>query len=114
MSDSLQDLADEAHRLQLLHYTHVARYMEAKAIADASAAQANLVKTSLEVKTAELMHLRMQNANRPSIVLQAQISERWVADKRTYTASYAGVSAQGDTPEIAFQNFDRVWSQGRE
>lgn len=113
MSD-LKEFADEAHRLQLTHYTHVAQYMEAKAAAEAATAQAGLVKANWEVKTAELMHLRMQNANRPSVVLQVKIETQWVADEKTYIASYAGVTAHGDTPEIAFQNFDRVWSQGRE
>lgn len=109
MSD-LQDFADEAHRLQIEHYTGVARYMEAKAAAEAAAAECNLTTAQLEMKTAELMHLRMQNANRPSIVLQAQIKQR----DYDFAAGYGGVTAYGSTPEIAFQNFDRLWSQGHE
>ncbi len=114
MTDELQQLEEDGKRAQITHYNAVAKYMELKAATELAVAECNLAKAQLEVKTTELMHLRMQNANRPSIVLQAQITEMPKHSRHAYVASYAGVTAEGDTPEIAFQNFDRFWSQGRE
>lgn len=99
---------DELTKLQLQHYVKAAQNYESKSLYEAGAAEVAYEKAVVEKKTAELLHRRVQNASRPSIYLGAFICR----EENGYRASFAELTAYGDTPEQAFDNFDRLWVQG--
>lgn len=105
---NFEEYQQEASMKQIAHYAKVAEYAEAKSQQEFVAAYYVAQKAELELKSATLLHQRVQNACRPSITLQATVEKRG----DMYLASAAGLSAEGESPEIAFQNFDHLWSQG--
>jgi hypothetical protein len=110
---TVAEYLERIQREQCDRLLNVAKLQEDKAQHDVNTASLGTDKARVELKTAELLHHRMKQANRPSIILGAMIrQDEDDAGKITYTATYAGVSAEGDSPEIAFANFDRAWSQG--
>jgi len=110
---TVAEYMEQIQRQQCDHWLAAAQHAETKASHEVETAKLGTEKARIELKTAELLHNRMKQANRPSIILGALIrQDEDDAGKITYTATYAGVSAEGDSPEIAFSNFDRAWSQG--
>lgn len=107
---NFDEYQQEAQMRQIAHYTKVAEYAEARSQQEFVAAYHVAQKAELEFKSAEKLHQRVLNACRPSITLQATVEKRG----DMYLASAAGISAEGESPEIAFQNFDHLWSQGED
>lgn len=77
----------------------------AKAVFEAEAAQILTLKVTAEKRTAELCMQRFQNENRPSIILKAMLER----DGDMFVCSFGCLSVKGETPEIAFHNFDSAW-----
>jgi fatty acid/phospholipid biosynthesis enzyme len=102
------ELIQAAAQEQVEHYKQVALLAAVKAAREAEAAAIAVEKARAELKTSQLLLNRVQTANRPAIVLGATVQY----DGDVFVASAAGVSAEGESPEIAFDNFDRLWSQG--
>lgn len=112
MSDELQ-AATNAATLQIQHhYVETAKFSESKAVFEASTARLQMLKAEEELKVAQMITKRVRNANRPSIIMGATITVDDSGHEIEYIARAGGVEATGTTPEIAFQNFDRLWSQG--
>jgi hypothetical protein len=56
---------------------------------------------------------RELNLLRPSLMLLATVSGFLTESGQIrYAAEAAGLRATGDTPELAFDNFDRLWVTG--
>lgn len=106
----------EAAQLETTHnYVKVSEHREQEALFAASTANRNFRRAEVELKTSEIYQQRARNANRPSILLGAAITTEQTLDGRTiYIASASGVTAHGESPELAFQEFDRMWTQGGE
>jgi hypothetical protein len=80
-----------------------------------AAASSNLYeKSKMDLKEGEIMLKRARNANRPSILLGAHISMEERDKKTVYIAEARGLSVEANSPETAFLEFDRVWTQGEE
>jgi hypothetical protein len=80
-----------------------------------AAASANLYeKSKLDLKEGEIMLQRARNANRPSILLGAHLSKEERKNKTIYIAEARGLSVESSTPEQAFLDFDRLWTQGED
>ena len=77
-------------------------------------AEANLHATDYLLRAARYRFLRERLLCRPCVILQPELSERVdaVTYERQWVAEYYGVFATGDTPEEAYEAFDRAW-QGR-
>lgn len=109
---TLDELVAQTHALTAQHYMEAAKHYEAKAGFEADASRIGVEKADLERQTAALMLNRIKNANRPSIIMGASITSEERGGKTVYVASYGGLSVTGDSPEIAFHNFDQLWCQG--
>lgn len=92
------------------NYAKVAAETLKRAELDTAAAQATLEKNELERKTADLMFRRIRTANRPAVVLGAAVSKESRESGDVFVATFSGLSVEGDSPEMAFSNFDRMWA----
>lgn len=102
--------AEELDQLRSYRYMRVAQYREAEAAYDAAAAKRRLLNEENNLRSSELYLNRARNANRPSMMVSAVITAEEAPNGRTiYTATGAGMSAQGDSPDLAFQAFDEMW-----
>lgn len=91
------------------YYRSVAEVHLLRAKYDANVSKLSMQRSEIELKTAEAVHHRVVNGNRPSVTLGAKIEQR---DGMFYALAAGIEGPAGETPEIAFQNFDRFWSQG--
>lgn len=59
----------------------------------------------------------MQSAKqlkRPCMTLGIQVRQEERGDRTVFIAAWSGLIAEGDTPEMACSNFDRMWVGGDE
>jgi len=82
-----------------------ATYKKNKALFEAATAKTGHDRAQLALKEGEIMLQRARNANRPSILLGAEVEET----DSGWTAHARGASADGDSPEQAFLAFDETW-----
>jgi hypothetical protein len=97
----MNELRDALSKLSVEEAT----YKKSKALFESAAAHEQHEKAKLSRKEGEIMLQRARNANRPSILLGAEVEETdmgWIARAR-------GASAEGDSPEQAFLAFDETW-----
>jgi hypothetical protein len=99
---SQEVIADEA--------VQTAKYGSKKALFEAATASMQYEKSQLALKEQEIMLQRARNFNRPSILLGAEIER---VDGQ-YIAVGRGLRVSGNSPEQAFLEFDRTWTQGDE
>lgn len=100
----------EAKQLETYErYRQAAEYTEYKAGLDAIAAKTSLEKAEIELNTAKSIQHRVKLSNRPSMALSVAIQPEEREGGTVYVVSYSGISVEGETPEIACQNFDRLW-----
>ena len=90
-------------------HVEAARYLRNKAMLETASASHLYKKAELALKEQEVMLQRARNANRPSILLGAAVTQ---TEQGTWIASARGVSAEGNSPETAFLAFDELWTQG--
>jgi hypothetical protein len=92
------------------HYLKAAEHTEQKALYETAAASLAFEQAQIALETTKQMQRRLQNASRPSLALGAIIEQDPAGQ---FHAHYGGLTASGDTPEIAFDNFDRLWQLGK-
>ena len=100
----IEELRDALSKLSI----EEAVYKKNRALFEAAAAKTGHEEAQVALKEAEIMLQRARNANRPSILLGAQVEETdtgWRAHAR-------GASAEGNSPEQAFLALDRLWIGG--
>jgi hypothetical protein len=93
-------------------HIEAARYVRNKAMFEAATASHYFKKAELAIKEQEIMLQRARNANRPSILLGAEVTQTERDGKTVWVASARGASAEGNSPETAFLAFDELWTQG--
>lgn len=57
---------------------------------------------------------RAKQLKRPCMTLGIQVRQEERDDRTVFIAAWSGLVAEGDTPEIACSNFDRMWVGGDE
>lgn len=89
-------------------YIRKAELEELAASYNAKAARAAFRQVRDQKRVSDMILHRTKSMNRPCITLGAQIEQRG----NKFVATFSGLSVEGESPEIAFQEFDRLWSQG--
>lgn len=105
----LQDIMDATQEEIANLAIERAKYDRNEAMFRAASAGTLYEKSKLDLKEGEIMLQRAHNANRPSILLGAHLSKEDRDNKMVYVAEARGLSAEGNTPENAFLNFDDAW-----
>jgi len=107
---SLDDILVAAQEEIANERVKAAKYDTDRSLFESSAAALYREKAQLALKEQEIMLQRARNWNRPSMVLGVELEQTntgWAAFAR-------GVRAEGNSPEQACLEFDRLWTQGEE
>lgn len=100
---NLEEYFKEAQRRQMDHLEEAAEIKSLTAKYEAAEALQKF-------ETAKLQHHRMKTACRPCMMLPTTIEQ----EEEGFSVSYGNLIAYGSSPEIACQNFDRLWTQGEQ
>ena len=109
MNDIIRAAVEEKQAALAIQTAEFARQ---EAMYRAAKASEEFQEAQISRKEAELHCRWSQNGNRPSMRLYARLDRVERDGKIIYTATVHGLTVEGDTPEMAFDNFDHVWTQG--